>query len=162
MRCYFLDKAEAEKAYKSRIENMLAYLNKTGVLTLEDIEKAEINNKEKLNKNEKHIHFFTNARSPFWDAPEFLYKKSNKLNDINYSLYTAREMCHLFEVNDTSIFTKEMLTDENISKIIDLACQKEEEHNKVVEQTQSGYKSIIFSKIREQNSQIKEQEQEKQ
>ncbi|MBE7074861.1 MAG: hypothetical protein E7376_02655 [Clostridiales bacterium] len=131
MRAYFYRK-EVEDFIKGDFNYLIKYLNKKGVLTVEQLSKKY----ERCKK--AHIKAGMNNK--------FLNDKMRALYD---SLNLALEICEMLNLKDTSTISKDMLNDKFVDEIIEFRKNSEIARNEAVEKAGTGYKSFLYQKLDE-------------
>ena len=153
MRTYFISKDEAIETYKIRINNMLAYLRKNKNMSISDLN----NEMNRIDNKISHAEKQKNRTIGFIFLSNRFQNKIDKLGNIYNAIYTAIEICNLYNVDNTAKLPNDLQSESALSNIVDLACANEKIYNKNVDTKKSGYKSFIFSKINQNKNENDQQ-----
>ena len=109
------------------MDNLFDFLDKRGVLTTSELVKINQDLKTKYAKQ---------------------FQKGNNVSTKIYNLIEcttlALEMCELLKVNDTSKFSRKMITNDFIEKIINHKKHQELLRNEKVKETNTGYQTYLY------------------
>lgn len=128
----FSSKNEAIEVFRNNLFNALTYFEKFGNMSAEELKNRCDEYQNKCDKLELKM------------TSEI---KIRNVRKISSALYTALDVCNLLGLENTNKLTNDILSDKSLSKIIDLECDWEKEHNKTSEN-----KSYIFSQLYKDNS----------
>ena len=154
----YCNREEAVADLKTRLGNMLCYINAETPASVEELKSLyEQNDKaygEKfvksldLRKKIKNSTFFKNH---YRKKRNELQSEIDELDAIISATGTALELCEILNVNDTSAFTAEtILNDEFVNKVIDYKVEQEKAHNEKVEKTGQGRKQTKYQWLYEE------------
>ena len=125
-----LNKKQLVQTITTDLNNLFHLLDKKGVLTVSELKKI----------NNRMIKLCTKQLQKRDKASQKVYKMLDCTS-------LALDMCRFLDVEDTSIFSRDLIRDEFIDKIIHYRKNMELLHNREVEETGVGFKSYLYQNI---------------
>ncbi len=135
MKCFYF-RDELQEKLKSDFNFFLELTKNTTGLTVTQLT-------EELNKACKQVKKSDKKQGRI----DKLDKKIHMLKCEIQGYSIALEICKLYKLQNTTSFSRAMLSDGTIDKIIQSRYEEELEHNKQVEKTNEGYKSFIYQNL---------------
>ena len=124
------NKKQLVQTITTDLNNLFHLLDKKGVLTVSKL--------EKINRKMNNLYIKQMQKRD---------KASDKVHKLMDCTELALDMCRFLDVEDTSIFSRDLICDEFIDKIIHYRKNMELLHNREVEETGVGFKSYLYQNI---------------